>query len=284
MANEPTLLESQLDEMLSNEGGSDATINEGTTEGSLPTIEGENNPSDGNSQNEEKPSDDDSGKDAAVVGDTGIDPIVKTDPVVSDISKDLIEQNKQLMAIVKNFMEQNTKKAEVVAPVEKDLLEEETFKDLLAELGLDEVGGQKFGAFFKMLQLKTVKDAVDQAMRVTPNLINDTITTKETMQEIKRKFYDEHKILNEFQPLVSQVAKQIAQENPSLILDEVLKKTAEKAYKVLSIDPKKINAKTGNETGKRENPGFATTTGSRKAPDKLTLQEQELADMLALDM
>lgn len=206
------------------------------------------------------------------------------------LSEDLVEQNKQLQAIIKNLTSQQ--KAAAAEPAEAEaakvtaLKDDETFKAVAEELGLDELGSQKLSLFMETVMDRAEKKAIDQTMQAVPTTINQTIDNRTRLEKIKTKFYDDNPILSSVQPYVSQIANQISQQEPDLSVEDVLGRTAEKAYQNLGISKDQIKKGKSNakgEAGKRRKPAFAKTSGSRKKQAEPSKFEQEIGAMLALD-
>jgi len=203
-------------------------------------------------------------------------------------NSELLEELKQLRALVNNLSDKKAEVKEAEVEVVKDLLEEDAFKDLVEELNLDENSAKKLGTVLKLVMLKSEQSAVEKVMRETPNVVNSTIQNKETLSKIREKFYSDHPILAEFPDLVSVSANTLAKEDNTLTMQELLNKTAEKVYKVLGVDKDKIkqvgSKQKGEEAGKGKKPAFAESSGSRKAPEKKSdFQQQIDAMMSAID-
>ena len=82
---------------------------------------------------------------------------------------------------------------------------------------------------------------------------------------------------------VGAIAQDIAQSNPNLSFDQVLNKTAEKAYKTLGIQRNKVKAKKGKVPGKRRKPAFAKPPkGGRKAAAKKTKVQSQIDELIEL--
>lgn len=209
-----------------------------------------------------------------------------------NLSSDLVEQNKQLQALVKNLVETQKKPEEPEAPP-KAFHEEEIFTEMAEELGLDDTGLEKFKQFIGAMTQRVTNDSVQEAMRATPSAVQHTMRTQQTLENVRNDFYEAHPALDAVKPFVSQIAKQISEADPNKNLETVLTETADQAYKSLGLSAKDIakqrkrikgkRASEGDEAGKRKKPAFAKASGARKKAPKLSREEQEMEDMLALD-
>lgn len=209
-----------------------------------------------------------------------------------NLSSDLVEQNKQLQALVKNLTEAQQKPKEEEPPP-KAFHEEEIFTEMAEELGLDDTGLEKFKQFIGAMTQRVTNESVQEAMRATPSAVQQTMKTQQTLESVRNDFYEAHPALDAVKPFVSQIAKQISEADPNKNLETVLSETADQAYKSLGISAKDVakqrkrikgkRASEGDEAGKRKKPAFAKASGARKKAPKLSKEEQEMEDMLALD-
>jgi len=205
----------------------------------------------------------------------------------TNLNPDLVEQNKQLLALVKNLTSAQAKpepKKEVEP--EKDLSEEKVFKDVAEILDLDEGESAKFAALLKLMKVQTTETAVSEALKATPNTVKEVVSTQKTMDDIRTQFYKDHPALDGFKSVVGMIAKQVAENNQDESIENIFEQTATEAYKALNIDPKKAkkqNASSDSKTGKKKKPAFANTSSARKQQKKKSGFEQQVDEMLALD-
>lgn len=200
------------------------------------------------------------------------------DPRDEMIAK-LEEQNRKLMEMMQNVT--TPKKEEPKKEKEPDLFAGDSFKKLTEAFEFNEGESQLLANFMQQYGAQVAKKAVNDAMERTPGIVNERMTEAQAAQDLKRNFYETHPALKPVQGYVAQIANAVAQENPSLSVNQVLEETAIRTYSALNIDPKSIS--NGKEKpGRGKKPAFANTSkGGRKVKPKKSAFDNEIDAMLA---
>jgi len=107
-----------------------------------------------------------------------------------------------------------------------------------------------------------------------PSQVSRISSEQYELQKKVDQFYEEHTALDRVRPYVAQITGQVARENPSWEIDQVLTETAKRSYEALGLnkEPKKSPAPPAKK------PAFASTkkAGSRgKDPEPDLTEEQE---------
>ncbi len=191
---------------------------------------------------------------------------------------------KQLLETIKELTKKTEDKKEKEPPkiTEEDLFEGDSFSALTEEMDWDEKEIKTFKTFLTAFGKQVHQTALKQIMADTPELINKTIKTQSGMEKVRTDFYTANPKLKNFQPLVAQLSKQVAEEKgKDAKIEDVLKSVAEKAYSLLGI--KKGKVKNG-KAGKGKKPAFTKPKGARKKGTKKTGLAKELDAMMEIDL
>lgn len=159
-----------------------------------------------------------------------------------------------------------------------------TVPNFLEGLDLDEVLSTPenlnaaLGRVYVQGMQEASKLAAEQIMRNLPQVISTYVTQHITLRETVDQFYKEHPQLKAVRRTVSQVANEIAADEPELSLEKVFAKSAERVYKMLNL-----TKQAPKEVKKPSNPGFVNHrgNGSRavKTPELAGLAK-EITDLL----
>lgn len=199
-------------------------------------------------------------------------------------------QNAQLMQLVQN-MQGLIKQPEASpdpTPAPIDPFEGETFDQLSSTMGWDSDEQTAMKAFLKLVTKKTHDDAVSASQAQIPDIVNSAMTTQQKQQAVQKSFYSDNPKLAVVKPYVASIAEAVFAEQKALgqtlDVENILKITADRAYKALNISKDPVAPKESAEPGRgKQNPAFATQTGSRKVPNKLSSDEKMIQAMIDLD-
>ncbi len=197
----------------------------------------------------------------------------------------MMTQNQKLMDML---AQQNAPKEEPIVP-DPDIFEDESFNQMAEMLDLDDNGKKIFQAFMSKFADQTQKKSVNQMLETAPDMVGKVMDSKTQIETVKNKFYSDNAELSAVKPFVSQLARTVAEENPTFDTVKVLEETAKRAYEVLGItkkdkpnaDPAKGGDPSNAGGDKKKKPAFAKNTSStRKTPGKKTKLDGDLDAML----
>lgn len=188
----------------------------------------------------------------------------------------LTEQNAQLMSMFKEMK----KTPEVEKPTEVDPLEGEQFTMLAETMNwdADEIG--KFKSFFKSYADHINSSVLQGVMAKTPELVTTTLSKQQQRDKIATDFYSAYPELSGVREYVRTVANEVIGElGDEAPLEEVLRKTAKRAYKALGLKKKKVE--TDGVKGERQRtPAFPQQKGVRKKPAKKAKEVTDIDKLL----
>lgn len=207
--------------------------------------------------------------------DEGSEEDANLDPRDAQI-KLLTEQNAQLMQM---FKEMKKETEPLVEEPEVDPLEGEQFTALAEAMTWDTEEIGKFKSFFKMYAEHINASVLQGVMAKTPELVTTTLTKQQQKDKIATDFYSAYPELSGVRSYVRTVADEVIKEfGADTPLEEVLRKTAKRAYKALGLKKKKAKA-TGEKGERQRSPAFPQQKGVRKKPVK---KPQELTEIDSL--
>jgi len=217
----------------------------------------------------------------------------ETAPVSSEDSQlELLKtQNAQLMQMVQGMqgMIKQPEEAPQAPQAPIDPFESESFDQLSSTMGWDTEEQTAMKAFLKVVTQKTHDDAVNTSRAQIPDIVNSTMSTQQKNQAVQKSFYGDNPKLSVVKPYVAAIAENVFSEQKALgqtpDVESILAITAERAYKALNISKDPVAGKQDSaEPGRgKQSPAFATQTGSRKVPTKLTSDDQMIQAIIDLD-
>lgn len=176
-----------------------------------------------------------------------------------------------------------------------DPFESEAFTNLSTVMDWNETEQSAMKTFLRQVSDFNNQAAVSEAQKSIPEIVNSSLSMQEKQKAIKKQFFSEHPQLDQFKPLVSEVARNIVQEYkrmgrqaaPQMVLEEA----AKRSYGILGIqqskpsgndNPNNPGAQQNLGSGSGQSPAFAAGNGggSRKPPVKLT-EDQKMISAIA---
>lgn len=135
---------------------------------------------------------------------------------------------------------------------------------------------------FNALLGKVHSAAVEQAMRVIPQMTRSIASEELRLQEVTREFYRVNNDLADQPETLSKIANAIAMQNPNMRLEDLMLET-EKRARVILNRPRKQQLATTAPNGTQRRPAFpnATSGGAAPPPAPAKSRKQSLADELA---
>lgn len=275
---------------------------DGGADGSSPAPEGDPNPADGvtlpgHGVPEDTP--DPYGSENEPSGDA---PTPEDTPASGDdrIAK-LEAQNAKLMEMLGNMQSMAQRPVvedppEPVGPVNP--FESEGFSSLSDVMGWDSDEQAAMKTFLQSVTDFTQTSAVDAAQRSIPEIVDSAMSVQQKQKAVHESFYGDNPQLAVVKPFVAQISAAVVAEQKAqgIAIDaqNVLKETAKRAYASLGLQPGQgggtspkggvaPSASSGEPGRGKPKPAFATQTGSRKAPAKMSDDEAMIQAMIDLD-
>jgi hypothetical protein len=165
-------------------------------------------------------------------------------------------------ALLKRIEELTQAKLDSGKSKESDSSEEEYTPqehNFLADLDLDDVlsNSDNLNKLLVAVYNKAVQDgskrSAEGIMRTLPNTMSNYVSNHLSMRELVNQFYSDNPDLKDAKKTVTDVANQLANENPELSVEEVFAKTGEKVREVLNL--KKIEPKSNEKPTLHTNRG-----------------------------
>ena len=108
------------------------------------------------------------------------------------------------------------------------------------------------------LLVKATQNAVEQALRSLPFVVQSLIASTSNLKSASERFYNDNPDLTNHKPLVAKAMEKVERENPGFTIEQVVDRTAIEARKLVkglnSVDTKTWNDKPEQST---MNAGFS---------------------------
>jgi len=198
----------------------------------------------------------------------------KESPIIAALQKQVADLKEIILTSKKEKDNDKELNKEVIDPFKS-----KEFNSFVETLDWEEDEVSAFKKFLNIYTEQTHNKTIDKILKVTPKLINKSVSTQTTFLQKKRDFYNEHPAFKNIKSYVSATASDIAkQKGDNASIDEVLKETAEVLYKTLGI--KKIKKTSAPGKGKKKKPAFAKTKGARKISGKKKKSKNDQSDQI----
>ena len=136
-------------------------------------------------------------------------------------------QIKILTDMVTSLSDKKVEKKEEKSVDKVDIFKGDSFKNVIETLDMDETEAGAFKAFLNEFRNEVMKESVEQSLLSTPEVVNKFMKHKTTITSVKDKFYKDNPKLENVSKYVSQIANNIAADEPTLNIQQVLNKAAE---------------------------------------------------------
>ena len=202
-------------------------------------------------------------------------------PIITALKK----QNEELMGLVRQLSKKDEPEPEP-EPEPINPLESESFDALVKSFGWDEDEAGKFKSFFKAYADSVINSSVSKAQEITPSIVNNTMTKQQKLTKAREDFFNEHTALKPIKAYVATIASEVAKEDKSLGLKEILAEAAKRSYEAMGITPTQASKDKGNvdaSAGRGKKPAFPKAAGTRSPAKKKNKLQADIEAMLALD-
>lgn len=139
---------------------------------------------------------------------------------------------------------------------------------------------------FNALLTAVVSVAREQALRVLPQLTQQMVEQKVTLQMAAKEFFTENKDLLPYRAFLASLSNEIESKEPNLSLEELFQKINEEGRKRLRLPKGSQGAGTQmiqNKETKTVNPGFVSgggKSGNRGSSTPLTGMDKDIMDLI----
>jgi len=188
--------------------------------------------------------------------------IKESEELSSDDNSDYSPREKALLKRIEELTQSKLdsgKSKEKFESPEEDTTQDHNF---LADLDLDEVlsNSDNLNKLLVAVYKQAVKDSssrsAENIMRTLPETMSNYVNNHLSMRELVTQFYSDNPDLKDVKKTVTDVANQIANENPELSVDDVFSKTGARVREILNmkkIEPKAEKPTLHNNRGNRGN-------------------------------